>query len=318
MSIIIFLSLTCMPLMDVLITPDINPQPHPQPAPFLVVLGNVQDGGSPHIGCTKSCCAVLWGHPDPKRKVTCLGLVDPVNEQSFIFEATPDFPEQLKALHRFTPFQKDDIPNGIFLTHAHIGHYSGLMYLGKEAFNSHQTEVFVMPKMQIFLEKNGPWNQLINEKNIEIQPLTNQVHHQINSLIKVKPFLIPHRDEYSETVGYQIEGPNKTALFIPDIDKWHEWGEDITHKITLVDYAFIDGTFLDSDEINHRDISEIPHPFISETMDLFSSMPLKEKNKIYFIHLNHTNPGLDNHSEQAKKIRNLGFHVAHYLEEFPL
>jgi|TARA_B110000261_G_scaffold84275_1_gene96706 pyrroloquinoline quinone biosynthesis protein B len=318
MSIIIFLSLTCMPLMDVLITPDINPKPHPQPAPFLVVLGNVQDGGSPHIGCTKSCCAVLWGHPDPKRKVTCLGLVDPVNEQSFIFEATPDFPEQLKALHRFTPFQKDDIPNGIFLTHAHIGHYSGLMYLGKEAFNSHQTEVFVMPKMQIFLEKNGPWNQLINEKNIEIQPLTNQVHHQINSLIKVKPFLIPHRDEYSETVGYQIEGPNKTALFIPDIDKWHEWGEDITHKITLVDYAFIDGTFLDSDEINHRDISEIPHPFISETMDLFSSMPLKEKNKIYFIHLNHTNPGLDNHSEQAKKIRNLGFHVAHYLEEFPL
>jgi len=318
MSIIIFLSLTCMPLMDVLITPDINPQPHPQPAPFLVVLGNVQDGGSPHIGCTKSCCAVLWGHPDPKRKVTCLGLVDPVNEQSFIFEATPDFPEQLKALHRFTPFQKDDIPNGIFLTHAHIGHYSGLMYLGKEAFNSHQTEVFVMPKMQIFLEKNGPWDQLINEKNIEIQPLTNQVHHQINSLIKVKPFLIPHRDEYSETVGYQIEGPNKTALFIPDIDKWHEWEEDITQKITLVDYAFIDGTFLDSDEINHRDISEIPHPFISETMDLFSSMPLKEKNKIYFIHLNHTNPGLDNHSKQAKKIRNLGFHVAYYLEEFPL
>ena len=318
MSIIIFLSLTCMPLMDVLITPDINPQPHPQPAPFLVVLGNVQDGGSPHIGCTKSCCAVLWGHPDPKRKVTCLGLVDPVNEQSFIFEATPDFPEQLKALHRFTPFQKDDIPNGIFLTHAHIGHYSGLMYLGKEAFNSHQTEVFVMPKMQIFLEKNGPWNQLINEKNIEIQPLTNHVHHHIKSLIKVKPFLIPHRDEYSETVGYQIEGPNKTALFIPDIDKWHEWEEDITEKITLVDYAFIDGTFLDSDEINHRDISEIPHPFISETMDLFSSMPLKEKNKIYFIHLNHTNAGLDNHSEQAKKIRNLGFHVAHYLEEFPL
>jgi pyrroloquinoline quinone biosynthesis protein B len=316
MSIIIFLSLICMPLIDFLIRSEINP--HLEPVPFLVVLGNVQDGGSPHIGCAKSCCAVLWEHPDPQRKVTCLGLVDPVNEQSFIFEATPDFPEQLKALRMFAPFQKDGIPNGIFLTHAHIGHYSGLMYLGKEAFNSHQTEVFVMPKMQFFLEKNGPWNQLINEENIKIQPLTNQLHHQINSLIKVKPFLIPHRDEYSETVGYQIEGPNKTALFIPDIDKWHEWEEDITEKITLVDYAFIDGTFLDSDEINHRDISEIPHPFISETMDLFSSMPLKEKNKIYFIHLNHTNAGLDNHSEQAKKIRNLGFHVANYLEKFPL
>jgi|TARA_B110000046_G_scaffold89427_1_gene97457 pyrroloquinoline quinone biosynthesis protein B len=316
MSVIIFLSLISMQLMDLLIQPEINP--HQEEAPFLVVLGNVQDGGSPHIGCAKSCCAVLWKDPDPQRKVTCLGLIDPVNEQSFLFEATPDFPEQLKALRMLAPFKNHDIPNGIFITHAHMGHYSGLMYLGKEAYNSHQTAVFVMPKMQFFLEKNGPWNQLINEKNIEIQPLKNQIHHQINSLIKVKPFLVPHRDEYSETVGYQIEGPNKTALFIPDIDKWHEWEKDITQKIALVDYAFIDGTFLESDEINHRDISEIPHPFISETMDLFSSMPLKERNKIHFIHLNHTNTGLNIHSRQAQKIKKLGFHVAKYLEKFPL
>ena len=147
MSIIILLSSICRLLIDFLISPEIKT--HSQPTPFLVVLGNVQDGGSPHIGCAKSCCAVLWEEPDPQRKVTCLGLVDPVNEQSFIFEATPDFPKQLKALRMFAPFQKDGIPNGIFLTHAHIGHYSGLMYFGKEALNSHQTAVF-MPKMQFF------------------------------------------------------------------------------------------------------------------------------------------------------------------------
>ena len=80
-----------------------------------------------------------------------------------------------------------------------------------------------MPKMQLFLEKNGPWNQLINEKNIEIQPLVKKAYFHINPLIKVKPFFVPDRDEFSETVGYQIEGPNITALFIPDIDKWHKW-----------------------------------------------------------------------------------------------
>tara|TARA_X000001036_G_scaffold70051_1_gene61335 strand:- start:10861 stop:11769 length:909 start_codon:yes stop_codon:yes gene_type:complete len=302
--------------MDVLTRPEIDS--YSESVPFLVILGNVQDGGSPHIGCTKSCCALLWDNPDSQRKVTCLGLVDPVNEQSFLFEATPDFPKQLKALHMLSPFQNDDIPNGIFLTHAHIGHYSGLMYLGKEAFNSLQTAVFAMPKMQYFLQKNGPWNQLINEKNIEIQPLTNQVHFQINSLIKVKPFLVPHRDEYSETVGYQIEGPNKIALFIPDIDKWHKWDEDITQKIALVDYAFIDGSFFESNEINHRDISEIPHPFMRETMNLFSSMPLKDRNKIHFIHLNHTNASLNTHSKHAQEVRKRGFHVAKYLEKFPL
>ena len=316
MSNIIFLSFIGITILDLIINPEISS--HKQSTPFLVILGNVQDGGSPHIGCNKSCCAALWENPDPARKVTCLGLIDPINEQSFLFEPTPDFPEQLKALHILTHFQNEYVPNGIFLTHAHIGHYTGLMYLGKEAFDSHQTTVFAMPKMQRFLEKNGPWNQLIYEKNIKIQPLINKTYYHINPLIKVKPFLVPHRDEYSETVGYQIEGPNKTALFIPDIDKWHEWEEDIMEKITMVNYAFIDGSFLESNEIKHRDISEIPHPFINETMDLFSDMPTKEKNKIHFIHLNHTNAGLNKHSRQALKIRKRGFHVAEYLKKFPI
>ncbi len=316
MSIIIVLYFFGIPILDLIVNSRINS--HQQSTPFLVILGNVQDGGSPHIGCTKSCCAELWENPSPERKVTCLGLIDPINEQSFLFEATPDLPEQLKALRILTPFQNGDVPNGIFITHAHIGHYTGLMYLGKEAFNSYRTTVFAMPKMQSFLEKNGPWNQLIDEKNIEIQPLINKTYYHINSLIKVKPFLVPHRDEYSETVGFLIEGPNKTALFIPDINKWHEWEEDIMEKITLVNYAFIDGSFLKSNEIKHRDISEIPHPFINETMDLFSSMPAKERNKIHFIHLNHTNAGLNQHSKQAQKIRKKGFHVAEYLKKFPL
>lgn len=316
MSIIIVLYFFGIPILDLIVNSGINS--HQQSTPFLVILGNVQDGGSPHIGCTKSCCAELWENPSPERKVTCLGLIDPINEQSFLFEATPDLPEQLKALRILTPFQNGDVPNGIFITHAHIGHYTGLMYLGKEAFNSYRITVFAMPKMQSFLEKNGPWNQLIDEKNIEIQPLINKTYYHINSLIKVKPFLVPHRDEYSETVGFLIEGPNKTALFIPDINKWHEWEEDIMEKITLVNYAFIDGSFLKSNEIKHRDISEIPHPFINETMDLFSSMPAKERNKIHFIHLNHTNAGLNKHSKQAQKIRKKGFHVAEYLKKFPL
>ena len=316
MSIIIFLYFFGVPILDLIVNSVINS--HQQSTPFLVILGNVQDGGSPHIGCTKSCCAELWENPSPERKMTCLGLIDPINEQSFLFEATPDLPEQLKALRILTPFQNGDVPNGIFITHAHIGHYTGLMYLGKEAFNSYRTTVFAMPKMQSFLEKNGPWNQLIDEKNIEIQPLINKTYYYINSLIKVKPFLVPHRDEYSETVGFLIEGPNKTALFIPDINKWHEWEEDIMEKITLVNYAFIDGSFLKSNEIKHRDISEIPHPFINETMDLFSSMPAKERNKIHFIHLNHTNSGLNKHSKQAQKIRKKGFYVAEYLKKFPL
>ena len=57
--------------------------------------------------------------------------------------------------------------------------------------------------------------------------LENGVPRTLDNGVKVEPVLVPHRDEYSETVGYYIKGPNKTALYIPDIDKWTEWEENI-------------------------------------------------------------------------------------------
>src|SRR5204862_614655 len=144
--------------------------------------------------------------------------------------------------------------------------------------------VYAMPKMKTFLETNGPWSQLVNLKNIVLQSLQNDQPITLTSKVKIKPFKVPHRDEYSETVGYLIEGPNKKALFIPDIDKWEKWKTDIRAAIAKVDYAFIDGTFYDGVEVANRDISTIPHPFIIESMKLFGDLPPAEKKKIYFIH----------------------------------
>ena len=131
--------------------------------------------------------------------------------------------EQAKLLKRSADWPAPEIPNGIFLTHAHIGHYTGLMYLGKEAANTKEVPVYAMPKMKSFLEKNGPWGQLVTNKNIVLHPLDNNNVIALTPQLKVIPFTVPHRDEYSETVGYKIIGPNKTALFIPDIDKWEKW-----------------------------------------------------------------------------------------------
>ena len=44
-------------------------------------------------------------------------------------------------------------PKGIFLTHAHIGHYSGLIHLGKEALGAKGISVYAMPKMSFFLKR---------------------------------------------------------------------------------------------------------------------------------------------------------------------
>ena len=251
----------------------------------LKILGVVQDGGMPHLGNNKTCCENI----KKDKYVTSLMLMNNENNESFLFDASPDINKQLN-------FMGDRIKKdlkGIFLTHAHIGHYTGLMYFGREALNSKLVNVYAMPRMKKFLEENGPWSQLVSLQNISIIELSNESKISIDSNVIVQPVEVPHRAEFSETVGYKIYGPNKTALFIPDIDKWYLWEKSIVDEIKQVDYAIIDATFYDSKEVNYRDISEIPHPFVTESMDLFDSIDIKEKNKIYFIHLNHTNPLLN-------------------------
>ena len=268
----------------------------------LKILEVVQDGGFPHLGNNKTCCENI----KQNKYVTSLMLMNNENNESFLFDASPDINKQLN-------FMGDRIKKdlkGIFLTHAHIGHYTGLMYFGREALNSKLVNVYAMPRMKKFLEENGPWSQLVSLQNILIIELSNQSKISIDSNVIVQPVEVPHRAEFSETVGYKIYGPNKTALFIPDIDKWYLWEKSIFDEIKQVDYAIIDATFYDSKEVNYRDISEIPHPFVTESMDLFDSIDIKEKNKIYFIHLNHTNPLINKDSDQYKLVRSKGYNVA--------
>ncbi len=277
---------------------------------FLIILGTIQDAGSPHIGCKKDCCKDLFGQANSERMVSSLGLVDNNAGRKYLFEASPNITQQLKLLITDEIKNRNELVDGIFLTHAHIGHYSGLMYLGKEAIDTKNMNVYAMPRMKQFLENNGPWSQLTSNSNIILHQVQNEKELELGSNIIVTPYLVPHRDEFSETVGYKIKGPNKIALFIPDINKWELWSKSIVDEIKNVDYAFIDGTFFSGDEIDTRDISLIPHPFISESMVKFKQLDLKDKNKIIFIHFNHTNPVLKLNSKESKAVINQGFRIA--------
>jgi pyrroloquinoline quinone biosynthesis protein B len=284
----------------------------------LIVLGTIQDAGSPQIGCSKECCSDLFRNPDPTRKVVSLGIIDHQNQLSYLFEATPDLPAQMKTLTQLNSESSREIMDGIFLTHAHIGHYTGLMYLGKEAMDADSLPVYVMPKMSGFLKSNGPWDQLVNRTNIRLQNLAPDSTIVLTSNIKVTPLLVPHRDEYSETVGYRIEGPNRVVLFIPDIDKWSIWGRNIIDEVKKVDYAFLDATFYSGKELGNRDMSQIPHPSVQETMELFENEPLSVRQKIQFIHFNHTNPLLISESEEHRRVIEQSFGIAAFDDRFNL
>ena len=273
---------------------------------YIYVLGNVQDAGLPHIGCQHKFCKEKFSEFE-EYFTTSIAVVDPVEKKYILFEASPDIPYQLNYLEKEI-FNEFLLPESIFITHAHIGHYTGLMYFGREALGAKNLIIKVLPKMSNFLKTNGPWSQLVDINNIKIQNLsfgskTNELRN-----ITVTPIQVPHRDEYSETSGFIIEGRNKKALFIPDIDKWEKWDKNLKQLVYEFDYLLLDATFYDSKEIN-RDISEIPHPLVTETINLLDDLSPEHKNKVYFIHMNHTNLMLDPSSELTKLVVNKGFNI---------
>jgi pyrroloquinoline quinone biosynthesis protein B len=279
-----------------------------KPKQYITVLGIAQDAGYPHINCENDCCKSFYDGSESKKLVSCLGLVDLKDNKKYIFDATPDFTEQTQIL-KTNHLENGNIIDGVFLTHAHIGHYTGLMYLGFEALGANNVPVYVMPRMKNYIETNGPWSQLVSFKNISLKPLQKDSTMTLNTNLRVTPFLVPHRDEYSETVGYLIEGQHKKALFIPDIDKWQKWERDIIEEVKKVDYAFVDASFFRDGEID-RDMSKIPHPFTTQTTTLFENEDINTKNKIHFIHFNHSNPTIKDSHQLKDSIQNLGFRFA--------
>jgi pyrroloquinoline quinone biosynthesis protein B len=277
-------------------------------APYIQVLDIAQDGGYPHMGCNKQCCTRAWDDASLRRNVVCLALVDPASKKWFLFEATPDIKEELHYFQSLTKGKYNYLPEGIFITHAHIGHYTGLMELGREVMNTKNVPVYVLPKLKAFLENNGPWSQLVKLQNIGIQQLTADSAVQLTNGISVTALTVPHRDEYSETAGFRIATPRRKYLFIPDINKWELWDRDIIAQVKSVDIALVDATCYDSTELPGRN-KAILHPFVTETMDKFSGESSDMKSKIYFIHFNHTNPLLWD-ADKRKRVRRLGFNIA--------
>jgi pyrroloquinoline quinone biosynthesis protein B len=248
----------------------------------LVVLGIAQDAGIPQLNCQQPLCVSIRAGKRRAERVSSLGLIDRASGRAFLFDATPDFNAQVHALTGGRP------PDGIFLTHAHIGHYTGLMYLGRESINARAVPVYATDKMLAFLDTNGPWSQLVALGNIERRPVEFDRAVTVADGVRVTPFRVPHRDEFSDTVGYRIDGPRQRAIFIPDIDRWEKWDRAIRDLADTVDLAFLDGTFASPTEVN-RNIDEIPHPMMGRTRELLKGT----KAKLWFIHINHTNAELE-------------------------
>jgi pyrroloquinoline quinone biosynthesis protein B len=281
---------------------------------YAVVLGIAQDGGVPHIGCRQEACVAARSRPERRRRVASVGLVDERSGRRYLIDATPDLPSQLESLHGGRGWTDRARPvDGILLTHAHVGHYTGLMYLGREALGARGVPVYATPRLARFLRGNGPWEQLVSLGQIELRDLTPGRELALSADLTVTPFAVPHRDEYSDTLGFKVRGPSRALLFIPDVDKWERWDRRLEDEVAAVDTALLDGTFFDAGEVPGRSLAEIPHPLVEETAARLSG----SRRQVLLIHLNHTNRLLWDEAAR-RRLRARGLDVAREGQELPL
>jgi pyrroloquinoline quinone biosynthesis protein B len=289
-----------------------------------MVLGVAQDGGLPHLGCTRACCRAAREDPSRARRVAALGIVvrDGSRARLFTVDATPDFRSQVDSLQRAAP-DAEARPSGanpldgVFLTHAHIGHYTGLMYLGKESMAARGVPVWATPRMITFLEGNAPWRRLVEGGHVALSPLRFDEAVEPVTGLRVTPVRVPHRDEDSDTVGFVLAGPRRSLLYIPDVDAWEKWDRDIASVVSAADVSLIDGTFFGPGELPGRSMTEVPHPLIRSSMDRLEPA-VRAGRRVLFIHLNHSNPALQADSAERAEILKRGFEVADDGMRIPL
>ncbi len=272
----------------------------------LIVLGTAQDGGIPQLGSGPGT-----GAP---RLVSSIAVVMD-DGTTLLADVSPDVKAQLAKLNQVAAYQKRKARNAvdhITLTHAHMGHYTGLVQFGPEAHNAAALPTWVTASMATYLRDNQPWAALIEGGHLDINSDTGLGGFPIAPGLMLRLVPVPHRAEFTDTVGISV---NNEALFIPDIDSWEAWPgaeeEVARHRICL-----LDASYSSLEEIPGRDLTDIPHPLVSDTLARFGH--LTNERRLILTHINHSNPIADPQSKAAAQVRESGFEVAEDFMSFPL
>ncbi len=271
-----------------------------------MILGSAQDGGLPQFGSRSGLDVAARAGTIRRRFSSAVAIVGD-DGRALLVDAGLDIRAHEEILLTHPAMQSRAAPapvDGVVLTHAHVGHYAGLLHFGREVMAATAMPCWVTEKMAGFLSRNAPWSLAVAQGHLDLRPQSPPASFRPWPDLEVSLIPVPHRNEASDTVAVSVGGK---ALYLPDIDSWAEW-PDAEAVIARHEVALLDATFWSAEELPNRDMSKIRHPLVPETLARFGA--LAAGRRLILTHLNHSNPVCDPRTGEHDQVLAAGFEVA--------
>lgn len=296
----------------------------------LHVLGSGAGGGFPQWNCNcHNCDGLRKGTIRASARTQSSVTVTGDNENWVLFNASPDILTQFQQFPELQPARalRDTAVKAIVLIDGQIDHTTGL-YMLREHRQPH--EIWCTPPVHEDLTQGNPlfrllghycgvnWNALpIDESVFEMKHVPNLRFHAHHLRSNAPPYS-PRRDKPvpGDNVGVTIEDTTtgRKIYYAPglvDIEP-HVWA-----AMQAADVVLVDGTFWTDDEMialgaskkYARDMGHLPQTGENGMMAWLDKLP-KSTRKI-LIHINNTNPILNEDSAQRRELESRGIEVAY-------
>jgi pyrroloquinoline quinone biosynthesis protein B len=307
------------------------------------ILGSAAGGGFPQWNCScDNCRRIRQGTFHGKARTQTQIAFSPDGKLWFLVGASPDLRTQILATPELSPNNKDATHSpiaGVFLQSADVDSLMGLLHLRE--FQSFF--LFATASLQRILKKENKIFDVLNRADPPVQWQTLSSKGRLGCHLSESPgeapafvcATIPLGDSYPDyvseelkrnlttdeaTLGCSFEQNGKSVFIAPALSGRNpEW----TKLAAASDLTLIDGTFWSDDELirtgrskkTARDMGHLP---LSGPNGLLEQFPASAKCRRVLVHINNTNPILDEDSKEHRAALDAGFEIAYDGMEFKL
>lgn len=290
------------------------------------ILGSAAGGRFPQWNCgCGNCVAVRVGKFPGKARTQAQLALSADGSSWFLAGASPDLAFQIESSTDLHPRALRDSPvAGVVLGSADLDHVVGLLLLRE----LQPLRVYAAPSILRILREENSMFRMLNRNETQVVwtsmnpnglfPLLStegrssglqcEVHYLSGRYPKYTKVADLAPDEATAALFFE-SASGKRIAYIPVLDKLND---ALLKKIHGADVLLFDGTFWSNDELRRvqgdgETAHEMGHIPVEETMRLLKGIEVGRK---MFIHLNNTNPILNEASLEYQAVRQAGWEVA--------